>query len=210
MRAHVDAVDPVLAARRDVEAAEDVHQRALAAAGAAHDRDEVAALDAERDAAQGATCTAPVSKTFVAARRVDHAPRAPLQLRARDERRWRLRAESARTAQRRVAVPVGSTSPSSASQAAEAAAPPQPPPPSPTQRCRRFRACRCRWSPVEVAMRVLIGIATSSPGFSPATICVRRAADEAGDHGRHRHLAVARRRLPSSRAARADRGALDA
>ncbi len=48
----VGAVDQVAPAGGDVEAAKDVHQRALAAAGAAHDRDEVAALDAQRDAAQ--------------------------------------------------------------------------------------------------------------------------------------------------------------
>ena len=35
-----------------VEAADDVHQRRLAAAGRAHDRDEVAPLDAQVDAAQ--------------------------------------------------------------------------------------------------------------------------------------------------------------
>ena len=50
--AHVDAVEPVPAARRHVEAADDVHQRRLARARRAHDRDEVAALDGQRDAAQ--------------------------------------------------------------------------------------------------------------------------------------------------------------
>ena len=52
--AHVDAVDQVAPAGRQVEAAEDVHQRALAAAGAAHDRDEVASLDPQGDLAQRA------------------------------------------------------------------------------------------------------------------------------------------------------------
>ena len=40
------------AARRLVEAGEDVHQRRLARARRAHDRDELARLDVERDAAQ--------------------------------------------------------------------------------------------------------------------------------------------------------------
>ena len=44
-RAHVDPVDEELARRRDVEAAEDVHHRRLAADPSAHDRDEVAAFD---------------------------------------------------------------------------------------------------------------------------------------------------------------------
>src|SRR6185312_8696018 len=50
--AHVDRVEQVAAPGRRVEAAEDVHERALAAARAAHHRDEVAALDAQRDAPQ--------------------------------------------------------------------------------------------------------------------------------------------------------------
>ena len=50
--ADVDPVEEVAAAGRHVEAADDVHQGALAAAGRADDRDEVAALDREGDAAQ--------------------------------------------------------------------------------------------------------------------------------------------------------------
>ena len=52
--AHVDAVEPVGAAGRQVEAAEDVHQRALAGAGGAHDRDVLAALDPQGDAVERA------------------------------------------------------------------------------------------------------------------------------------------------------------
>jgi hypothetical protein len=51
--ANVDAVQQVAAPGRDIEAAEDVHQGRLAAAGGAHDRDEVALADAEGDAAEG-------------------------------------------------------------------------------------------------------------------------------------------------------------
>jgi hypothetical protein len=43
----VGAVDQVAPAGGDVEAAEDVHKGALATARAAHDRHEVAALDAQ-------------------------------------------------------------------------------------------------------------------------------------------------------------------
>ena len=50
--ADVGAIDQVAAAARHVEAAEDVHERALAGPRAAHDRHEVAALDAQRHAAQ--------------------------------------------------------------------------------------------------------------------------------------------------------------
>jgi len=42
-----------LAARRHVQPAEDVEQRALAAAGGPEQHDELAALDVERDAGQG-------------------------------------------------------------------------------------------------------------------------------------------------------------
>jgi hypothetical protein len=49
---HVDAADQVAARRRDVEAAEDVQHRALAAAGAAHDGHVVALLDRERHTLQ--------------------------------------------------------------------------------------------------------------------------------------------------------------
>ncbi len=52
--ADVHAVDLIAAARWYVQAAEDVHQRALAAAGAAHDRHQVAGVDAQRDLAQRA------------------------------------------------------------------------------------------------------------------------------------------------------------
>ena len=52
-RADVDPVEEELAAGGYVEAADDVHQRRLARAGGAHDRDEVAPLDDERDAAEG-------------------------------------------------------------------------------------------------------------------------------------------------------------
>src|SRR2546423_12138854 len=48
----VFAVEPILAGRRRVEAAEDVHQRRLAGARRSDDRDEVAAVDAGVDAAQ--------------------------------------------------------------------------------------------------------------------------------------------------------------
>ncbi len=50
--AGVHAVDQVAPGGGYVQAAEDVHECALATARAAHDRDEVAALDAQRDAAQ--------------------------------------------------------------------------------------------------------------------------------------------------------------
>ena len=48
-----DAVEEVAAGGRAVEAADDVHQRRLAGAGRAHDRDVLAGLDDEVDAAQG-------------------------------------------------------------------------------------------------------------------------------------------------------------
>src|ERR1051326_4296055 len=47
---HVVAVEPVLAARRRIQAAEDVEQRRLARAGRSHDRDHLAAADRERHA----------------------------------------------------------------------------------------------------------------------------------------------------------------
>src|SRR5207247_7331939 len=43
----------VLAARRPVEAAEDVHQRRLAGAGCSHDRDELPPRDGEVDSLEG-------------------------------------------------------------------------------------------------------------------------------------------------------------
>ena len=49
----VFAVEPVLAARWRVQAAEDVHQRGLARSRRAHDGHELAALDGHVDAAQG-------------------------------------------------------------------------------------------------------------------------------------------------------------
>src|SRR5439155_19253786 len=52
--ANVDAVDQVATAGGYVQAAEDVHQCALPAARAAHDRDEVAAMDLQRDLVQRA------------------------------------------------------------------------------------------------------------------------------------------------------------
>src|SRR5262249_31402329 len=51
--AGLDAIERVAAARRLVEAADHVHQRRLAGAGRPHDRDELAGLDVEVDAAQG-------------------------------------------------------------------------------------------------------------------------------------------------------------
>src|ERR1700677_2537415 len=51
--ADVDAIDQVATTRGYVQAAEDVHQRALAAARAAHDRHQITGVDAQRDAAQG-------------------------------------------------------------------------------------------------------------------------------------------------------------
>ena len=51
--ADVDAVDQVAPAAGQVQAAEDVHQRALAAPGAAHDGHEVPARDLQRHVAQG-------------------------------------------------------------------------------------------------------------------------------------------------------------
>lgn len=48
----LDAVQQVAAARGRVEAAEDVQHRRLAAAGGAHDRDELARVDRERHAVQ--------------------------------------------------------------------------------------------------------------------------------------------------------------
>jgi hypothetical protein len=53
-RCRVDrlASEAIVAAGRPVEAAEDVHQRALARARRAHDGDEFAGLDRERDAVQ--------------------------------------------------------------------------------------------------------------------------------------------------------------
>src|SRR5579884_97137 len=50
---HLDAVELVATARGLVEAADGVHQRRLARARGAHDRDEFAAADADRHAAQG-------------------------------------------------------------------------------------------------------------------------------------------------------------
>ena len=51
--ADVDPVEQVPAVRRRVEAADQVHQRRLAAARAAHDRQVVAAVDPEIDVAEG-------------------------------------------------------------------------------------------------------------------------------------------------------------
>ena len=48
--AHLLAVEPVLARAGPVEAAEDVHQRGLAGARGAHQRDHLAAGDGQRDA----------------------------------------------------------------------------------------------------------------------------------------------------------------
>src|ERR1039458_114153 len=50
--ADVHAVDQIATARGYVQAAEDVHQRGLAAARAAHDRHEIAGVDPQRDVAQ--------------------------------------------------------------------------------------------------------------------------------------------------------------
>jgi len=50
--AHVPSVEPVHAARRAVEAAEDVEQRRLPGARGAHDGDQLAGAHGERDAAQ--------------------------------------------------------------------------------------------------------------------------------------------------------------
>ena len=50
--ADADPIQPVLPGRRLVEAPENVHQRRFAGAGRPHDRDEIAALDLERDALQ--------------------------------------------------------------------------------------------------------------------------------------------------------------
>ncbi len=50
----LDAVEHVAAGGRPVETADDVHQRRLAGAGRTHDRHELAAVDVERDAVQGA------------------------------------------------------------------------------------------------------------------------------------------------------------
>ena len=44
---NVDAVEPVSAARRPIEAAQDRHQRRLARSGRAHDGDEFAVFDGE-------------------------------------------------------------------------------------------------------------------------------------------------------------------
>ena len=55
------AVEPDLAGRRAIEAGEEVEQRRLAAPARAHDRDELAALDREVDAAQASTFAPPVS-----------------------------------------------------------------------------------------------------------------------------------------------------
>src|SRR5262249_4494624 len=49
---HIEPVEEVLAARRPIEAAENRHQRRLARSRRADDRDQLAALDGERDAAQ--------------------------------------------------------------------------------------------------------------------------------------------------------------
>src|SRR5262249_55485104 len=51
--ADVDPVQQVRAGGGDVEAADDVHQRRLARAGRAHDGHVVAAIEAQRDPAQG-------------------------------------------------------------------------------------------------------------------------------------------------------------
>ena len=51
-RADADAVQRVAPGRRRVEAPEDVHQRGFAGSGRPHDRDELPALDLERDALQ--------------------------------------------------------------------------------------------------------------------------------------------------------------
>ena len=51
---HPVAVEPVLAARRAVEAADQVHQRGLAGARRSHDRDELVLPDRDVHAAEGA------------------------------------------------------------------------------------------------------------------------------------------------------------
>ena len=50
--AHLAAVEPVVTGGRPIEAAEDIHQRAFARARRAHERDQLAALDRERDPVQ--------------------------------------------------------------------------------------------------------------------------------------------------------------
>ncbi len=57
--ADVHAVDQIATARGYVQAAEDVHQRALAAARAAHDRHEITGIDAQRYVAQRAHADLP-------------------------------------------------------------------------------------------------------------------------------------------------------
>src|SRR5205823_3059408 len=52
--AHVHPVEQVLAGGRDVQAAEDVHQRGLARPGRAHDGDVLPAPDPQRDPTQRA------------------------------------------------------------------------------------------------------------------------------------------------------------
>ena len=65
----VGAVEPEAPGRGLVEEADDVHERALAAARAAHDGDVVAPVDHEVDPVEGADLGGAVSYTFVTARR---------------------------------------------------------------------------------------------------------------------------------------------
>src|SRR5262249_14673992 len=50
---HVGAFEPVLARRRLVEAAENIHERRFSAAAGSHDGNEVASIDTHTDSAQG-------------------------------------------------------------------------------------------------------------------------------------------------------------
>src|SRR5207248_9430547 len=49
---HVAAVQEIRAGRRPIEAAEDMHQRRFARPGGTDDRDELAALDVDRETAE--------------------------------------------------------------------------------------------------------------------------------------------------------------
>ena len=158
--AHVDAVEQVAPGGRRVEAADDVHQRALAAARAAHDGHVLAARDAQRDAGQRAHLD-------VLAQPVDALDVLQLDDRAARAPRGGQRAHGV------LPPPPPARAEAAAAAAAEAAAAEAaaraPPPP------RRLPMALLSWSEPPVAAPSAAAVdrtTTLSPAFSPLTTCV--------------------------------------
>ena len=184
--ADIDAVDQIAPAGRDVQAAEDVHQRALAAAGAAHDRDEVARVDQERDVAQRLHTDLPELEDLAHAVHLDHrVAGCVLALSGAWELECGPRDELARCAGSAPAASVACarTRPSATAPeedrttaaTAEAAAPPRPPSPL------------VRRAPVDVScVEVLatLGSRIVSPALRPLRMIVEAVAGEPGDDPR--------------------------